>query len=105
MNSDNYQRELWRWLQAVTQGQESGPLLFAGFGTSDKFRVEDSLLAAELPASHVFLTSGKHEWPAWRRVLASFLASPNSPPTVAGVRVGDERAGALQRRPSGSHPQ
>ena len=25
MNDDNYQRELWRWLQAVTRGQEPGP--------------------------------------------------------------------------------
>jgi S-formylglutathione hydrolase FrmB len=36
----------------------------------------DSLLAEALPASHVFITTGKHEWPTWRRVFASFLQSP-----------------------------
>jgi pimeloyl-ACP methyl ester carboxylesterase len=77
---DDYQRELWRWLQAVTQGQEAGPMIFAGYGTADKFAAADSLLAAALPPARVFRTSGKHEWSAWRRVLASFLASPEFAP-------------------------
>lgn len=76
MSADNYQREIWRWLQAVTQGREVAPAIFLGYGTSDRLSHADSLLAAALPASHVFLTTGKHEWPAWRRVLASFLQSP-----------------------------
>lgn len=73
---DTYQRELWRWLQAATQGKEAAPLLFAGYGKADKLSAADSLLTAELPASHVFLTEGGHEWPAWVRVLESFLDSP-----------------------------
>jgi pimeloyl-ACP methyl ester carboxylesterase len=76
MNPDNYQREMWRWFQAVTQGKESAPLLFVGYGRSDKLEPADKLLAAELPQSHVFLTDGKHEWGAWRRLLVSFLDSP-----------------------------
>lgn len=76
MSRDNYQRELWRWLQAVTQGREVAPALFLGYGTSDRLSRADSLLAAALPTSHVFLTAGGHEWPTWRHVLASFLQSP-----------------------------
>ena len=76
MSPDNYQRELWRWLQASTQGREAAPPIFLGYGTSDRLSRADSLLAGALPASHVFLTTGGHEWPAWRRVLASFLQSP-----------------------------
>src|SRR4051812_20780288 len=76
MNQDNYQREIWRWLQAVTQGNEPAPLLFLGYGRSDKLEPADKLLAAGLPPSHVFLTDGKHEWGAWRRVLQGFLDSP-----------------------------
>ena len=52
------------------------PAIFLGYGTSDRLSRADSLLAAALPASHVFLTTGGHEWPAWRRVLGSFLQSP-----------------------------
>ena len=77
MNPDNYQREIWRWLQAATRGREAAPLIFAGYGAEDKLRDADSLLTAELPPARVFLTTGKHEWPAWRRVLASFLESPD----------------------------
>ena len=76
MNRDNYQHELWRWLQAATQGREPAPAIFLGYGTSDRLSHADSLLAEALPASHVFLTTGGHEWPAWRRVLGSFLQSP-----------------------------
>ena len=73
---DNYQRELWRWLQAVTQGREAAPLIFSGYGKSDRLSTADALLTAELPASRVFLTEGGHEWPAWQRILAAFLDSP-----------------------------
>jgi pimeloyl-ACP methyl ester carboxylesterase len=76
MNPDNYQREMWRWFQAVTQGREAAPLIFAGYGTADKLSGADSLLTAELPPARVFLTTGAHEWPAWRRVLKEFLDSP-----------------------------
>jgi len=73
---DNYQRELWRWLKAVTAGSEQGPELFMGYGSADDLATADSLLAYELPASHVFITSGGHDWPPWRVVLRSFLESP-----------------------------
>lgn len=76
MSPDNYQRELWRWLQAATQEREAAPKIFLGYGDSDRMNHADSLLAAALPASRVFLTTGGHEWPVWRRVLASFLQSP-----------------------------
>jgi pimeloyl-ACP methyl ester carboxylesterase len=72
----NFERELWRWLQAATQGKEKSPLLFVGYGTADRLSVADALLAAELPPSRVFLTEGGHEWSAWRRVLDRFLDSP-----------------------------
>jgi pimeloyl-ACP methyl ester carboxylesterase len=74
-DQDNYQRELWRWLQAATQGREAAPLIFAGYGEKDRLRVADALLTAELPPSRVFLTDGGHEWPTWRRILAAFLDS------------------------------
>ena len=76
MDRDNYQREMWRWLQAVTQGRETAPPIYLGYGASDKLGPADSLLRAELPPSHVFMTEGAHEWGAWRRVLTAFLQSP-----------------------------
>jgi pimeloyl-ACP methyl ester carboxylesterase len=77
VDRDSYQRELWRWLQAATDGREAAPLLFMGYGASDWLREADALLAAELPPSRVFMTHGGHEWPTWRRVLEQFLSSPD----------------------------
>jgi len=74
MNQDNYQRELLRWLQAATQGKEVAPILNVGFGDKDKLAHADELLAAVLPAEHVYRDpGGAHEWGSWHRLLKQFL--------------------------------
>jgi pimeloyl-ACP methyl ester carboxylesterase len=73
MNNDNYQREILRWLQAATRGQEPAPILNIGFGDKDKLARADQLLAAVLPADRVYHDGGAHEWDSWRRLLSQFL--------------------------------
>jgi pimeloyl-ACP methyl ester carboxylesterase len=75
MNEDNYQREIWRWLQAVTRGQEAGPDLYLGYGRSDKLARADELLAAVLPDGHKYLIDGAHDWTTWKVLLGQFLQS------------------------------
>lgn len=73
MNEDNYQRELWRWLQAVTRRQEPGPNIYLGYGRADKLARQDELLAAALPEGHTYLVDGAHDWETWKVVLGEFL--------------------------------
>jgi len=73
MNEDNYQRELWRWLQAVTRGQEPGPNIYLGYGRADKLARQDELLAAALPEGHTYLVDGAHDWKTWQVLLGQFL--------------------------------
>jgi len=73
MTDDNYQRELWRWLQAVTNGKEPSPKLYLGFGDQDKLRHADELLAAAVPKDHLYRDPGAHEWDSWHRLLTKFL--------------------------------
>lgn len=73
MNEDNYQRELWRWLQAVLRGDEPGPALYVGYGRSDKLARQDEVLAAALPVDHRFFVDGAHDWGTWKRLLVKFL--------------------------------
>jgi len=73
MNEDNYQREIWRWLQAVTRGGEPGPRLYLGYGKSDKLAHQDELLAAALPPDHTYLVDGAHDWKTWKILFDQFL--------------------------------
>jgi hypothetical protein len=75
MNEDNYQREIWRWLQALTRGQEPGPNLYIGFGRTDKLVRADYLLAAALPKDHTDVIDGAHDWKTWKALLGKFLQS------------------------------
>jgi hypothetical protein len=75
MTEDNYQRELWRWLQAVTRGAERGPTIYLGYGNSDRLATQDMLLAAVLPPGHAFRVDGAHDWDTWKTLLGQFLQS------------------------------
>lgn len=74
VTSDTYQRELWRWLQGVTNGTEKGPNLYLGWGTEDSLGGPASVLAEALPKGHVFTTPGAHKWAPWKAILEQFLA-------------------------------
>ena len=71
----NYQREIWRWLQAVLAGKEPGPNLYVGFGRNDKLEDQDVVLAAALPRDHVYRAEGIHDWPTWKTLLNQFLST------------------------------
>jgi pimeloyl-ACP methyl ester carboxylesterase len=73
LNRDNYQPELWRWLQAVTRREEAGPIIYLGYGRSDKHARQDGLLAAVLPVGHTYLVDGAHDWKTWKILLRQFL--------------------------------
>jgi pimeloyl-ACP methyl ester carboxylesterase len=72
-NEDNYQRQLWRWLQEVTEGKTKGPDIYVGWGLSDGLGNTDELLADALPTGHSMTTEGGHDWPPWNVMLARFL--------------------------------
>jgi pimeloyl-ACP methyl ester carboxylesterase len=72
--SSTYQREVWRWLQAVTAKTEKGPNLYLGWGTEDDLGKAASLVSAALPEKHTFTVPGAHKWSSWKTVLDAFLA-------------------------------
>jgi pimeloyl-ACP methyl ester carboxylesterase len=73
LNEDNYQREIWRWLRALSRGEERGPNLYLGYGRSDKLRHADALMATALPPDHTYLIDGAHDWRTWKVLLGQFL--------------------------------
>ena len=75
LNEDNYQREIWRWLQAVTRGRERGPTIYLGYGRADDLARADGLLAVALPRAHTYVIDGGHDWRTWKILLGKFLHS------------------------------
>ena len=70
---------LWRWLQpyaladSLADAPAARPPLYLGYGLGDRLRPGHDLLAAALPADHVFTAPGGHDYPAWRAVWAQAL--------------------------------
>ena len=79
---------LWHWLKGQTPAESTVKKLplFLGYGEQDRFRYNDEVLRAALPASQVFTAPGGHDWPAWRMVwerIASVLPVPIDPNCTA----------------------
>ena len=71
---NEYDVELWRWLQQATRPPQR-PALFLGYGESDRFAYSDRLLAAALPAGHVVTAPGGHDWDVWETLWPRLLAT------------------------------
>lgn len=74
---DDVDRRIWQWLKKITTrlaaDPSSTPSMYLGFGVDDRFVAGHRLLAAALPADHVFTAPGDHDWPAWRAVWSAML--------------------------------
>ncbi|HEY3446458.1 MAG TPA: hypothetical protein VGK67_08830 [Myxococcales bacterium] len=68
---DDYQRELWKWLQGALPKDE--PRLTLGFGESDRMAASHRLLASALPEGRVFRAEGAHDWPTWKKLWNAVL--------------------------------
>jgi pimeloyl-ACP methyl ester carboxylesterase len=77
-------RGLWGWLHGYATRDERPPLWLA-YGESDRYAYGHRLLASTLPADRVLVTSGGHDWTAWKRLWSEFLARGALPGTMAAV--------------------
>jgi pimeloyl-ACP methyl ester carboxylesterase len=72
----DYQREVWRWLQArYGAAGSAAPPLWLGYGERDRYRQADRLLAAVLPPDRVRTAPGGHGWRPWKALWADLLAA------------------------------
>jgi pimeloyl-ACP methyl ester carboxylesterase len=79
ISSDDYQRDLWRWLKACTEGRQACPRILLGFGSADRFVKGHLLLAAALPPNQVAAVPGEHTWEPWRKLFAMLLPRAGGP--------------------------
>jgi len=71
-NEGERTRQVWAWLK---RDQALGwPVpVFLGHGDGDKMREAHQLLEQALPADHVVVNPGAHEWKVWRLIFQDLV--------------------------------
>lgn len=72
---DDHERQLLARLRSGVCRPEDWPVLYLGYGRSDRFAAASRLLAAILPPSRIFEIEGAHDWPSWERLWERILAA------------------------------
>jgi pimeloyl-ACP methyl ester carboxylesterase len=73
VNPEDYQREVWRWLQHATANPTTAPAIYLASGDQDPHAPAHRLLATVVQDGHLFRTRGNHDWGPWRVLWAKFL--------------------------------
>ena len=81
----DWQRALWRHLQAWTREPRRTRGVWLAYGEDDPLRAALPLLAPLLPPGHVLLRPGGHSWRVWTPALRDLLQRARPVPPNAGT--------------------
>lgn len=83
--ANDHERRLLAWIKSRNLDVGRWPILYLGYGRSDRFAAGAMLLATRLPAERVCVVEGQHDWPTWQllwqRILAAHPLSDRSKET------------------------
>lgn len=65
LDSQDYQRELWRLVKSWGERPDEARRIWLICGTGDRFIEPARMIATELPADHFIEIAGSHDWPYW----------------------------------------
>jgi pimeloyl-ACP methyl ester carboxylesterase len=82
------------WLKDYRADDSSLPVIYLGYGQSDRYAMASQVLAARLPSEHVIAIDGDHDWSTWTELWERML---DKKPFANGKRE--------QRTPTTSSPQ
>lgn len=74
-----FQRELWRYLKDWPHHPERTRTTWLAFGANERFRKSIQLMSPRLPAGHVVVLPGHHNWTLWRGAAAALLDKAGCP--------------------------
>ncbi len=75
---DTFQHELWRSLQAWSQRPQHTGSTWVAYGADEPFRQPIELMTPLLPADHVIMLPGKHNWKLWKPAMRALLERTES---------------------------
>jgi hypothetical protein len=64
----------WDFLRKESSTDGGPPTLYLGYGRDEPMDPSLDLLAASLPADHVFRVPGRHRWNTWQALWAEMLS-------------------------------
>jgi pimeloyl-ACP methyl ester carboxylesterase len=75
---DTFQHEVWRYLKDWSQRPQRTRSVWLAYGADEPFRQPIELMSPLLPADHVIMLPGKHNWKLWKPAMRALLerASP-----------------------------
>lgn len=75
-----FQRELWRYLKDWSNHPERTRSTWLAYGDSERFRASIELMSPRLPADHVIMLPGQHDWALWRSATRALAGRARSTP-------------------------
>ncbi len=70
---DTFTRELWRSLKQWSDNPSRRQSVWLAYGADEPFRKPIEMMSPELPAGHVLMLPGHHNWKLWKPALHDLL--------------------------------
>lgn len=77
-----FQTELWRYLKGWSTRPQRAQSTWIAYGADESFRQPIEMITPMLPADHVIMLPGKHNWALWRQAMAELLQRASLSPRV-----------------------
>ncbi len=75
---ETFTRELWRSLQRWSNDPARRQSVWLAYGENEPLRVPIEMMSPQLPASHVIMLPGHHDWKLWEPAMKQLLRAANS---------------------------
>lgn len=73
INADNFQHELWRYLQDWRNHPQRTRTTWLAYGADERFRKPIEMVTPMLPPDHVIMLPGSHNWKLWNHAFPALL--------------------------------
>jgi pimeloyl-ACP methyl ester carboxylesterase len=68
-----YSRELWRSIKQWSKNPARTQGIWLAYGSDERLRAPIELMSPQLPASHVRMLPGNHNWKLWKPAMGELL--------------------------------
>lgn len=73
IDSDNFQHQLWRYLQQWRNRPQRTNTVWLAYGADERFRKPIELITPMLSPDHVIMLPGRHNWKLWNRAFPALM--------------------------------